>query len=866
MKEIIITSSVLILCIMLIRVIFRGKISSRLQYALWFLVALRLIVPSSAQIHMAIGSIEEFRIMDLVEALEERFGDVTEQLEQPARFTMSFNSPFAGQMAEFMLGEDMGLPSYAADGPTSVFLAGRIGASWLDILRGIWGGGMVIVTLWMIITNIIFSRRLHRDRKEFVLPEELESICYGKLSGRTGHGHAAKTGKIKFYITDYLTSSCLYGLPGREAIYLTPDITEDQNKLRHVVTHEMCHRKHGDSFWAILRSILLAVYWMNPLVWVAAVLSKRDCELACDEAALLILGEEERIPYGETLLSIINGKNKLSDIACTATTMKGSGKSVKERIRFIADKPRVLGAAVVAVLTLIMIISVAAFTKQPLFAGHTWEGEITLVTGDMQISLPETIAGISSYDTDGEGTDLIIYQVASGKEAGRFRELSYEEAVALMDSGSRIVPVGNYGLNPYLKSHIYSGHSYTAEGWTTHVYEPADGVPGTDINDDTTYMIDDGNSSTVTPAEESRDYLPNEQIITTENLEHVTMHQYTPAEEQTYGAPAHEDIFYTDEPDSANGVPGTDINDDTTYVIDDDGSSTATPAEESRDYLPNEQIIITENLEHVTMHQYMPAEEQTYGALAHEDIFYTDEPEQIATEGSRDYLPNEQIVTVSGAVGGFPQKCYVYVKADYSGIKEKYLSEMEFINAELETAAEQRIVVTAGQRFRTEICAALAGNRTEYLGNASKTGALVNTLPQTDGLTYKDITLHTLETEPETALSLDIRYEFPSENENMYMTDTDADLLFFNAAMLFATIKNLDECNFILERYESGTISGEKGGDEAVKPVSTGRLTYSRTELEEAVGTLWSDEAADSDESYARWLDDLYSRVADYLS
>ena len=843
MKEIIITSSVLILCIMLIRVIFRGKISSRLQYALWFLVALRLIVPSSAQIHMAIGSLEEFRIMDLVEALEERFGDVTEQLEQPARFTMSFNSPFAGQVAKFMLGEDTDMLSNAADGPTSVFLAGRIGASWLDILHGIWGGGMVIVALWMIITNIIFSRRLHRDRKEFVLPEELESICWGKPSGGMSRGRAAKTGKIKFYTTDYLTSSCLYGLPGREAIYLTPDITEDQNKLRHVVTHEMCHRKHGDSFWSVLRTILLSVYWMNPLVWVAAVLSKRDCELACDEAALLILGEEERIPYGETLLSIISGKNKLSDIACTATTMKGSGKSVKERIKFIAEKPRVLGAAVVAVFTLIMIISVAAFTKQPLFAGHTWEGEITLVVGDMQISLPETIAGISSYDTDEEGADLIIYQAASGKEAGRFRELSYEEAVSLMDSGSRIVPVGNYGLNPYLKSYGFSRHSYTTRGSTTHDYEPADGVPGTDINDDTTYIIDD-DGSTATPAEESidylpneqitagesKDYLPNEQIITTERLsdsESVTMHQYTPAEEQTYGILEHEDIFYTDGLDSVNGVPGTDINDDTTYVIDDDGSSTAIPAEESRDYLPNEQI---------------------------------------ATEGSRDYLPNEQIVTVSGTAGGFPQKCYIYVKADYSSVKEKYLSEMEYINTELETVAEQGIVVAVGQRIRTEICKALSEHRTEYLGDASKTSALVNALPQTDGLTYKDITLHTLETEPETALSLDIRYEFPSENENMYMTDTDADLLFFNAAMLFATIKNLDECNFILERYESGIISGEKGADEAVKPVSTGRLTYSRTELEEAVGTLWSDEAADSDESYARWLDDLYSRVADYLS
>lgn len=841
MKEIVITSSVLILCIMLIRVIFKGKISSRLQYALWLLVALRLIVPSSAQIHMAIGSLEEFRIMDLVEALEERFGDVTEQLEQPVGFTMSLNSPLAGRMAEFILGEGADIPSSTPDGPTSVFLAGRIGASWLDILGGIWRGGMFIVALWMIITNIIFARRLHKDRKEFALPEELEGICDRKPSGEVSSKRAGKAGKIKFYTTNCLTSSCLYGLPGREAIYLTPDITGDQSKLRHVVTHEMCHRKHGDSFWSILRSVLLSVYWMNPLVWVAAVLSKRDCELACDEAALLILGEEGRIPYGETLLSIITGKSKLSDIACTATTMKGSGKSVKERIKFIAEKPRVLGAAVVVVLTLIMIISVAAFTKQPLFAGQTWEGEITITAGDMQISLPETIAGISGYDTDGESGDLIIYQAASGKEAGKFCELSYEEAVALMDSGSRIVPVGNYGLNLYLKSYGYSGHSYTADGSAMHIYEPAEGVPGTDVNEETTYMIDDGDSSPATPAEESRDYLPNEQITeesrdylpneqitTTEILpdsENVTTHQYTPAEGRIYGTLAHEDIFYAEEPSPTDRVSGTDVNDDTTYMID-DGGSPATPAEESRDYLPNEQV----------------------------------------TEESRDYLPNEQIITVSGTAVGFPQKCYVYVKADYSGIKEKYLGEMEYINSELETTAEQGSVVTVGQRFRAEICAALAKNRTEYLGDASKTGALVSALPQTDGLSYRDITLHTLETEPETALSLDIRYELLAENENLYMTDTDEDLLFFNAAMLFATIKNLDDCNFILEWYEPGTTSGAGASDGTKKLVTTERLTYNRVELEEAIGTLWSDEAAESDESYVRWLDDLYSRVADYLS
>lgn len=44
MIEIIITSSVLILIIIAMRYLLRGKISSRLQYALWALVALRLLL------------------------------------------------------------------------------------------------------------------------------------------------------------------------------------------------------------------------------------------------------------------------------------------------------------------------------------------------------------------------------------------------------------------------------------------------------------------------------------------------------------------------------------------------------------------------------------------------------------------------------------------------------------------------------------------------------------------------------------------------------------------------------------------------------------------------------------------------------
>ena len=45
MKEILITSSILIAVLLLVRWLFRGKVSQKLIYAAWMLVALRLLVP-----------------------------------------------------------------------------------------------------------------------------------------------------------------------------------------------------------------------------------------------------------------------------------------------------------------------------------------------------------------------------------------------------------------------------------------------------------------------------------------------------------------------------------------------------------------------------------------------------------------------------------------------------------------------------------------------------------------------------------------------------------------------------------------------------------------------------------------------------
>ena len=69
-----------------------------------------------------------------------------------------------------------------------------------------------------------------------------------------------------------------------------------------------------------------------------------------------------------------------------------------------------------------------------------------------------------------------------------------------------------------------------------------------------------------------------------------TEHVYTPADGQDQGLLSHEDTYESETIGGTAGTPGTDANDDTTYVIEENVGSSSTVVEESRDYLPNERI------------------------------------------------------------------------------------------------------------------------------------------------------------------------------------------------------------------------------------------------------------------------------------
>lgn len=324
MAEWILTSSLLIVIVLAVRALFRGRMGLRLRYALWLLVLLRLLVPGT--VFQTGLSVLNYVPLPQTAAAQ----------AQPSQSGGSPSAPEAEPMPVRPEGEAEPRPSGPAAAPDS---APAGAADWRGVLTAVWLGGAGVLAAALLACNLRFYLRLRRMRRAHPIP-----------------GIA-----VPVYVARGLPSPCLYGFP-RPAVYLTPAAAGEPELLGHVLRHELTHRRHGDHIWAVLRAAALALHWYNPLVWLAAVLSRRDGELACDEGALQGADDRERAAYGRTLIRLVTARPSAGELLCCATTMTAGTSSLKERIAMIARKPRTLAAVLAAVALLAGLAVGCTFT------------------------------------------------------------------------------------------------------------------------------------------------------------------------------------------------------------------------------------------------------------------------------------------------------------------------------------------------------------------------------------------------------------------------------------------------------------------------------------------------------------------------
>lgn len=403
MMEWIISSSVLILGVVLLRRVLRGKLSLRLQYALWLVVLVRLLCPVSFfQSGLSVQNVPaQVRQQIVTPVVQEQEAPVKEtpqrqQMETPAENIPVQNEAVQNEAPTVSAGEKNAEQVVEIE-PTM--------EERLEALSGlairVWSAGMAVAALFVAASNLLFARKLRKNRTPIEIPG-----C-----------------PVPVYVSGEARTPCLVGL-FRPVVYFTSEVAEDESTWTHVMEHELTHLRHCDPLFGALRCAALVLHWYNPLVWMAAKLSKADGELACDEGTIARLGEGERIPYGETLIRLTCKARGPAELMLTATTMTDSPGSIRQRIRLIAKRPKTAAYAIV-----IGIIAVGLMVGCT-FTGAVEETEPTETTQLIETTEPEPTEELDWYQTYMADKGFEYLGGASANEylyTGDSREVAFDE-------------------------------------------------------------------------------------------------------------------------------------------------------------------------------------------------------------------------------------------------------------------------------------------------------------------------------------------------------------------------------------------------------------------------------------------------------
>ena len=383
MMQWIVSSSVLILVVIALRYVLRGKLSLRMQYALWLLVLVRLLVPVS------FGASD----LSVMNAVPERAPTVQQGTYKQdivgERNDVPANAGTVGIPAQSM--NEAAPPNLVQNVTTATVTAPTVEKTdWARIAKTVWLAGAAALGLVFLAVNLRFGKKLRRSRERV---EETDACLPVYESGETD-------------------TPCLFGV-AKPSIYVTPDTRTEAETLRYALAHEQTHYRHGDNLWAVLRGVCLALHWYNPLVWWAAELSRRDAELACDEATIRRIGESERAAYGRTLIRMTCEKRPA--LLVTATMMTDSGKGLKERISLLVKKPKTAAYTAVAVLLIAGLSVACTFTggrenaelAEPFGKHYVEEATVACAPGYMNAPIGGGLEVVADRDLDDVRTLLL---------------------------------------------------------------------------------------------------------------------------------------------------------------------------------------------------------------------------------------------------------------------------------------------------------------------------------------------------------------------------------------------------------------------------------------------------------------------------
>lgn len=349
----ILASSVLVVVILLIRKLFGEKLAPGLQYGLWLLVLVRLLIPVS--FGGSAYSLAAFADRAVAWAEEKTASGEVESYIYEVE-TMSIE----GEDAKFSPPDAVNVVDHTYISHDEETLIDRVLYEYRKYAAFylIWLIGMAVTGGIFLLSNAFFRICIYSDREE-IEEEELEKRYLSS--------------EIPVYVTRFAATPCLAGFR-KPGVYIPRQIwernvqeeAEDNGKNRELdamIRHENVHYAHGDQLWGLLRLLCLVLHWYNPLVWAAALASRQDAELFCDAGTVRKLGEENRYEYGRVLLRMTAKEDgcagrlpdSLRHAGLCNTEMADTKKHMERRIKRLSGPTKKSTAAIVPALLFVLV-------------------------------------------------------------------------------------------------------------------------------------------------------------------------------------------------------------------------------------------------------------------------------------------------------------------------------------------------------------------------------------------------------------------------------------------------------------------------------------------------------------------------------
>ncbi len=300
------TASYVILFVIFIRMLLK-KAPKVISYALWSVVAFRLIIPFSFE--------SMFSLMPRsTNAIPIPYDIINQQSPQ-------INSGI--EVVDSVISKSLPAPTIGAKAnPLQIYV--EIGAY-------IWVLGIIVLLVYSLISILALKRQL----KSAELIEK-----------NTFEAKNLKTPFVLGFI--------------RPIIYLPAGLNAIERS--YILLHEKTHIHRKDHIMKVLAFLILSTHWFNPLVWIAFVLMGTDVELSCDEQVLKEMNEDIRKPYANSLLSLATGRHILNG----SPLAFGEG-NVKRRIKNVLNykKPKFLVIVLSVMIAILAGVGILANPDNP---------------------------------------------------------------------------------------------------------------------------------------------------------------------------------------------------------------------------------------------------------------------------------------------------------------------------------------------------------------------------------------------------------------------------------------------------------------------------------------------------------------------